>query len=187
VSNTTTTLLTIAAILLSPVIALELEKLLEEYRGTRNRKLQIFKTLMTYRAMPLAPNFVQALNLIDVEFTADNQSEKEVRVAWKILFDHYLNYSASPNPEEKAATLRASLLLAMGRSVGYDFDEVYLKNGAYLPVLHGNVEQELHSIRREFLEVLEGKRKLPVAIFEQTFPDLVEKKPAEPPQPPKGE
>jgi hypothetical protein len=171
-TNTTTTLITIAAILLSPVIALELDKYLEKRRSAKNRKLQIFKTLMTYRATPLAPSFVQALNLIDVEFTGGNKGEKEVRVAWKILFDHFQNYSASANPEEKAAALRASLLLAMGRCLGYDFDEVYLKKGAYLPELHGSIELELHSIRRELLQVLEGKRRLPVAVFEQRFPDL---------------
>lgn len=42
---------------------------------------------MTYRATFLAPNFVQALNLIDVEFTA--KSEKPIRDAWKVLLDHF--------------------------------------------------------------------------------------------------
>lgn len=60
---------------------------MERRRDTKNRKLWVFKTLMTYRATFLAPNFVQALNLIDVEFTA--KSEKPIRDAWKVLLDHF--------------------------------------------------------------------------------------------------
>jgi hypothetical protein len=186
-SDTTSTLLSIAAVLLSPVIALQVQRWLDEQRSAKARKLQIFKTLMTYRGTPLAPNFVQALNTIDVEFTAESESERAVRVAWKILLDHFLNYSASSNPVEKTQALTASLLLAMGKSLGYEFDEVYLKKGAYYPELHLNMEQDLHSIRRGFVELLEGRRRIPVAIFEQKFLDLVDPTLAKPLPPPKGE
>jgi hypothetical protein len=40
-----------------------------------------------YRATPVNANFVQALNLIDVEFTGDNDGERAVRDAWKELLD----------------------------------------------------------------------------------------------------
>ncbi len=81
---------TIAAIILGPVLALQIQRKLDQERETKNRKLGIFRTLMSYRATRLAPLFVQALNLIDIEFT--ERSEKPVRDAWKELQDHYSDW-----------------------------------------------------------------------------------------------
>lgn len=173
------TLLTIAAILVSPVIALELEKWLSNRRATKDRKLYIFKTLMAYRATPLSPFFVQALNLIDVEFAS--AKEKPVRDAWKELLDHFYNYKATANAEEKSRDLTAVLLAAMGDSLGYDFDKVYLKKAAYYPEGLGNVEIEQRALRRNVLDLLDGKRKFPVAVFEQKFPALADEQPTEAP------
>ncbi len=82
---------TIAAIILGPVLALQIQRKLDQERETKNRKLGIFRTLMSYRATRLAPLFVQALNLIDIEFT--ERSEKPVRDAWKELQDHYSDWA----------------------------------------------------------------------------------------------
>jgi hypothetical protein len=171
---------TILAIIAGPILALEMQKRLDAGREARNRKLAVFKTLMTYRATALAPNFVQALNLIDVEFDANTEEEKAVRIAWKVLLDHFvdlgrLNQSGNPIPPtvlEKSAPLTTSLLLAMGKCLGYDFDEVQIKKGAYYPVFLGNVEQEQHALRRLFLDVLSGKRRIPVGVFEDRFPEI---------------
>ena len=51
------------------------------------RRLEVFKALMTYRGTRLAPAFVQALNLIDLEFKG--RRDKAVLDAWKELQDHY--------------------------------------------------------------------------------------------------
>ena len=144
-------------------------------RDTKNRKLYIFKTLMTYRATPLSPYFVQALNLIDVEFYGNNDKEKAVRNAWKVLLDHFGDLSAPNIPDnahEKTATLTTNLLIAMGKCLGYDFDEVQIKKGAYYPMGLGNVEQEQHAVRRGILDVLSGKRRIPVGVFEDAFPEI---------------
>jgi hypothetical protein len=64
----------------------------------------------------------------------------------------------------------------MGQSLGYHFDKVTLKRNAYYPKFWGEVELENHAVRKKFLELLEGKRKLPVATFEETFPELADEK-----------
>ncbi|HXJ93075.1 MAG TPA: DUF6680 family protein [Terriglobia bacterium] len=169
----------IAAIVVGPIIALQLQKHLDTRREARNRKLTVFKTLMTYRATTLSPYFVQALNLIDVEF--DAKSEKPVRDAWKVLLDHFAdlgrlaesNTTFPSNTADKSATLTTNLLMAMGKSLGYDFDEVQIKKGAYYPMGLGNVEQEQHTLRHELLDVLEGRRRIPVGIFEDRFPEII--------------
>ena len=57
-------------------------------------------------------------------------------------------------------------------TLGYNFDKVYLKRGAYYPELASTVEQEQHALRRSLLDVLEGKRRIPVGIFKDKFPEL---------------
>jgi hypothetical protein len=84
---------------------------------------------MGNRATPLSPLFVQALNLIDIEF--DGNDEKPVRNAWKVLLDHFgelgtFNQSGTAIPPhllERTVSLTSNLLLQMGKSLGYEFDE----------------------------------------------------------------
>lgn len=169
-------IITILAIYYGPIRALKIQRALDAEREARSRKLQIFKTLMSNRVTRLSPAYVQALNLIDVEFTENNDKEKAVRDAWRELNDLYANYISTPNAEDKANDLNATLLAAMGKCLGYDFDKVYLKKGAYYPKFLVDVEFEQHSLRRLVLELLDGtgKRKLPIAMFEQKFPDLTD-------------
>src|SRR6202521_546553 len=111
-------ILTIIAIVLCPIIALDLQRRLDMGREEKNRKLWVFKTLMSFRATALSPQFVQALNLIDVEFDSDNEKEKAVLTAWKVLLDHFGSLAAPklpPNADEKTATLTTNLLIAMGK------------------------------------------------------------------------
>ena len=67
--------LMIAAVLLAPVVAVQVQKWLEQYRAERERQLRIFKTLMATRATGLSHDHVQALNLIDLEFQGDRFKE----------------------------------------------------------------------------------------------------------------
>jgi hypothetical protein len=62
--------------------------------------------------------------------------------------------------------------MAMGRCLGYDFDEVLVKKGSYYATGLGNVEAEQHALRRGLLNVLSGKGRIPVGIFEEKFPPI---------------
>ena len=61
--------LMIIAVLLAPVVAVQVQKWLELFREDRARKLWIFKTLMATRAATVSPEHVQALNMIDLELS----------------------------------------------------------------------------------------------------------------------
>ena len=78
-----------------------------------------------------------------------------------------------PNGLEKSQNLLTNLLLAMGKCLRYDFDEVHVKKGGYYPRGLVNVEEEQHILRRGLLELLDGKRKLPIAVFEERFTELL--------------
>jgi hypothetical protein len=176
--------ITIFAIFYGPIAALRIQRKLDAERESRNRKLQVFKTLMTYRVTPVNTNFVQSLNLIDVEFTANNDEERAVRDAWKELLDLLNDYKKIPDAFEKSKELTAVMLAAMGKCLGYTFDKVYLKKGAYYPEFAVNVETEQHNLRKQLLELLDGTgtRKIPIALFEKKFPDLINR-----PQQPKSD
>jgi hypothetical protein len=170
-------IVTVVAILVAPIIALKVQRRSDEGREAVNRKLWIFKTLMSNRATRWNPVCVQALNMIDIEFT--EKVEKEIRDAWRELLDHYNDWGRK-TPElrqvedkkdiETAANLLAELLVKMGKRLGYDFDKVYVKKAWYFPEGLGNIEQEQHALRKALLSLLSGQgAKLPVAVFTQDF------------------
>jgi len=169
-------IVTIVAIVLGPILALRIQRKLDEHREVRGRKLGIFKTLMSFRATRLSPAYVQALNLIDIEFT--DPSEKPVRDAWKELQDHYSDWGRKAPEQrkvdekrdpERADELLAELLVKMGATLDYNFDKVYVKKGVYYPEGLTDMEQEQHALRKRLLGLLAGNSKLPIAVFEEKF------------------
>ena len=77
----------IIAILLAPVIAIQVQKWLETWQEKAERKKKIFYTLMATRATRISPEHVSALNMIDLEFEEETVCEK-----WREYVD-YLNES----------------------------------------------------------------------------------------------
>lgn len=77
-----------------------------------------------------------------------------------------------PTAAEKSATLTTTLVPAMGKALGYDFGEVQIKKGGCYPMFSGNIEEEQHALRRGLLDVLLGKRLIPVGVFEYKFPPI---------------
>ena len=180
IATALSSLLSIVAIVGAPIIALKVQRRGDDAKERKGRKVWIFKTLMSNRATRLNANYVQALNMIDIEFT--DQSEKEIRDVWKELLDHYTewgNKSAERRKAEDKADLErsnellANLLVKMGASLGYGFNKVDIKKGFYYPEGLGNIEQEQHALRGALLNLLSGKgAKLPVAVFSQDFQPL---------------
>jgi len=152
-----TDILTILAILIAPLVAVQVQKLLEVFREKRGRKLWIFKTLMATRAATLSTEHVKALNMIDLEF--HGWKYKNVTTAWKTYLDHLNSYpkddeKLQPLWDEKCIDYRTSLLIEMGRSLGYKFDAVHIKKGSYLPEAHNLIETENKLIRRGLVALL---------------------------------
>ncbi len=163
--------LMILAVLLAPLIAVQVQKWLEHHREIREKKLNIFKTLMATRASTISPSHVQALNMIDLEF--DDKKYKEVKIAWKTYLDHLGNFpkddeKAQPVWSNKMVDLLAKLLQEMGKSLGYDFDEVHIKKGIYSPEGHARVEDENNLLRRGLLRLIYGDVTLKMDI--KSFP-----------------
>ncbi len=106
--------------------------------------MHVFTTLIATRGNILHYRHVEALNLIDVEFS--DASETDIRDAWKKYLDH-LNIhlpdeTQEPNAakrtqlenqhEERRKDFLAELLQKMGSRLEYKFDFTYLKDRALL-------------------------------------------------------
>jgi hypothetical protein len=167
------TIATIIAIILGPILAVQIQKWLEEWREGKRRKEYIFKTLMATRGTALSPVHVEALNMIDLEFREKNESDRKVREAWKALLDHFRNHppDAGDDPDyqsklnnwgSKLLDFKVDLLYEMSLSLGYGFDKVDLKNNVYAPQAHADLEMEQQIIRRGFVEIMLGQKALPI-------------------------
>ncbi len=163
----TSDILTIIAIILGPIIAVQLEKYLQRRREIRERKHIVFKTLMATRDSSLSLAHVEALNRIDLKFSNDSKYKKVIE-AWKEYFDN-LRQKFESNEElkiwaAKNEELLANLLYEMGQSLGYKFDKVLIKRNMYSPVGHARIERENELIREGLIKILHGETLLPVNI-----------------------
>jgi len=162
--------LMIIAILIAPFFAVFAQRRIDLWREQRQRKLWVFKTLMATRGRTLSPDHVQALNMIELEFT--KPSEKPILSAWKEYHDHLNSYPREGEDQKERAALwtqrtdelLATLLLKMGKAFGYDFDTVQIRKGVYSPEGHATAEFELQILRRFIIEWLAGDRKVSVSI-----------------------
>lgn len=156
--------LTVFAIVLAPVFALQVDGLLDRWRERRRRKLDVFHTLMATRGARLAPIHVEALNRIDFAFYGDTA----VIDSWKVYFDHLNTANADQGRwQDDGTKLFTELLAEMATSLNYDFDSLVLKKGGYFPMGYGETELDQFAIRKATRNLLEGKQPLKVAV-EQT-------------------
>jgi hypothetical protein len=76
-----TDVLIITATFLGPIMAVQIQKLLERKRETTLARTRLFKTLMATRAMNMSPAHVEALNAVPIEFYGDKGQLKD-RIVW---------------------------------------------------------------------------------------------------------
>ena len=166
--------LMMVAVILGPILAVQAQKAIESWKEGRQRKLFVFKTLMATRGTPISPRHVEALNMIDLEFSGKDPKEKEVLDAWKLYLNHLYDVPRDyqdPNYQtkltvwtDKSKDSLIDLLYAMSRALNFTFDKVQLKK-AYTPQAHVDIETEFSLIRKGILDVLYEKKSLPVRVL----------------------
>jgi hypothetical protein len=169
--------LLILATIAGPILAVQAQKWVERASERRNQKRRIFEVLMTTRATRLANEHVQALNMIDIAFVRpkalrQSATEKAVIDAWRL----YVDKLSENQKDSDAATLRAwtercdefftDLMFALSNALGYNFDKVQLKRGAYYPMGHGQTEELLKKIQSGLASVLSGGLPLSMRVVE---------------------
>lgn len=86
----------VVSTLLGPILAVQAQKVVEQFRERRQRKIRLFEQLMATRAARLSGEHVRALNMIDLVFYGErtfgilrrNAKEQNILDAWKEYHDH---------------------------------------------------------------------------------------------------
>ncbi len=165
---------TCAAVVIGPIFAIQVQKVIEKIKEKQGRRLQIFKALMSTRAERLSREHVQALNMIYIEFYGSKffgfkwQSNDEVIVtdAWKI-YNAHLNdktYVSNEAWSKRGDELFTELLFNMSKSLGYDFDKVQLKSDAYKPMAHVDLENAQLAVLNGWAKILNNEKPLQMEI-----------------------
>ena len=162
------TIATFIAILVGPAFAVCLTRWLDNRRVKSARRWDILRDLMRNRRDPMNPNFVGALNLIEVEFSKD----KKVTKAWKDLFAEFNRAWPKEPSENERALLQQSrleaqtrLLSAVAKNLGLSIEQLDI-HGGYSPRAWGDLEDEQAHIRQLVREVADGKRAVNVVVWE---------------------
>jgi hypothetical protein len=162
---------TIAATLLGPILAVQAQKAVENFRQARERKVQIFSTLMATRAARVSSEHVRALNMIDIVFYGrrvfglrfQTKPERVVTETWREYFTH-LDTKVVPEAQQAANlqsdALFANLLYEMAKALDFAFDKALLKRGAYYPIAHSELDRQADEVRRGIVAVLSGEAAL---------------------------
>lgn len=161
----------IVATVAGPILAVQAQKAVERARDRQNRKSWVFHNLMATRAARVSADHVQALNMIDLVFYGRrvlgihrrSKDETSVLDAWHEYLDHLNTKYEKENFSlwaTKGDELFVNLLFALAVDVGYRFDRVQLKKGAYSPIAHGELEFEQQQVRKLAIDLLSGTHPL---------------------------
>lgn len=176
--------LTIAAALLGPILAIQAQKWLERSQARRAMKDGIFRTLMATRAALLAPEHVQALNMIDIAFYGrrifgrqlQTGAERKVCTARRSYFDVLNNAPEDVQSDSQYRTwesLRSDRFFALLEQIAvaqnFEFDPTELRRAVYSPVKHGAIEGEQEAIRSGLAKLFKGETALPMRVV--NFPE----------------
>ena len=171
--NVAILIVTAIAIVVGPIVAVRISLRFEESREKIRRKYQTFHALMRTRRATLSPDHVTALNVIQTEFHDDER----VITAYKKYIDHLgtsLALGSKDDVTRKFVEDRDDafneMMFEIGRHLGFSLDRRELKKYSYAPQGWVNIEAEQNAVRQLALELLQGKRPLPVSPFQPPSP-----------------
>lgn len=157
--------LTIAAIVLGPLVAFAIQNRRDAKREHERRRNQIFRQLLLTLKVPMAPKHVDAINSIPLEFYSDS----EVIKAWRLYTSH-LNDGAALRADaqrwgQRKFELLVDLAAKMATTLDYThIDEAALRDNLYVPQGYQDVEEQMRQIREAWLQVLNGQRPIPMTM-----------------------
>jgi hypothetical protein len=152
--------ITIIALVLGPVVAVAIGQRLQDRKADTDRKFWILSQLWGGRHAPVTPEFVRALNSVDVVFRNDSQVRKLWREFFEMLCDPNLTNPTGFTQREKK---KREMLVEMARVLGLG-DEVKEIDAdrIYIPEWLGKQDETLREIQKEWLRVLKATPSFPV-------------------------
>ena len=114
---------------------------------------------MGHRYDVMQPNFVQAFNLIQVEFS---DSPQVIKAFENFIEAHGPVHNTRADLSAFRTSSKTRLLNAIGASLGYDLEQLDLMEKVYSPQGWVDVAGQQAIIRQMLVDIAEGKRQLPV-------------------------
>ncbi len=148
--------ITIVAIVVGPIIAVIITRIVDDRRHARQRRWEIFRDLMKHRLTALSPEFVGALNVVEVVFHDD----KIVIESWRKLQVNYGLGGQNPTEEElrpifeERKKLTAKMLDTMARNLGIKIEQLDIFSGGYAPRGWFDEDAKTREMREELLKKL---------------------------------
>jgi hypothetical protein len=146
--------LTLVALISGPVVAVIITLWYQARVEKRRAKERLFVTLMSHRrSIPIAPEWVQALNVIDVVY-ADHP---KVVGKWHELFD-VLNLV--PYNQARMTHVSLEMMSEMAKVLGYkDLQQTDIDK-FYVPEAHSGQAARNLEVQTEFLRVLKASKNM---------------------------
>lgn len=151
---------TIIAVVVGPLLAVWVTRVNDDSRAEKSRKLDIFRTLMRTRKMPVHFDHVGALNLVEVEFI----SQEKVITAWKAYLA-ILSESLPPIEQKdkydtaikrRDASL-TKLIYEIAQVLKIKVEQLDILEGNYIPQGWLDDDWEQRLTRRHLISVLSGR------------------------------
>ena len=175
--------ITIIAIFVGPIFAVITSQLIDHLREKRSRRMEIFRTLMRTRKMPIHHEHVGGLNLVEVEF----QKRKLVINPWKEYINCLGHENNPPKSEAEWGELQkirdknlTKLIHQIAKELNLDVEQLDILEGNYLPRGWNEEDEIQRSIRKNLLNVLQGDQPIsvnPRLQVGEPFPPPPDKKP----------
>jgi len=150
-----------------PIVAVRIERKLAIEREAKARRIEVFRTLLGHRGYRLSPVYVQAFNVVPLEF--HESKYKDVREKWT---EHLDVLSELPPAEGDTANHDAlgrrsreslhALLLEMASALGYSFSKRELERDVYWPKAFNDLEREQRDVRLSIIKALDPSYGVPV-------------------------
>jgi hypothetical protein len=155
--------LTLAAIVLGPIVGIWVTRSIDGANERRKRRWELFVTLRRTRGLELAADHVAAINMVPVLFGKD----QGVMEAWGCLLDSLNDpYWNSTDEKVKRATVdrsftrRMDLVNAVALAVKVKLPDKEEHRQGYVPIAWSNEMLETMEIRRLLKLVLKGQQSL---------------------------
>ncbi|MEM9095639.1 MAG: DUF6680 family protein [Pseudomonadota bacterium] len=154
---------TIIAVLIGPVVAVIVTRIVDDRRADRALKLDLFRTLMRTRKMPIHVDHVGALNLVEIEFV----KYPMVINAWKAYLAN-LGEKLPPSEQrekyEVAIKRRDSLLTKLISEIAValrvQVEQLDILEGNYIPQGWTDDDWDNRQIRKGLINLLHGRSAL---------------------------
>ena len=165
--------ISVVALIVGPLLAVIVARMLDARRARRARRMDVFRKLMATRRERLSFEHVSALNLVEVEFRDSPQVIKK----WEEYLKELRTVHNKPKNEteenyqrrvfEKRDRLFTELLYEMAQTLGYKVQAIEILGSGYSPEGWGVIEDQQMLIRQYAVELFYGRKTLPITIYKE--------------------